>query len=107
MTCLCSIASGTAVAWAGSTTKSWYASSIRIVVDGDAARTRSTKAATVFAGWIVDVGLFGLQKNTIPAPLAATAIPSRSSLSALSTRTDFTGAFIFAAIAAGFSQVGI
>ena len=40
-------------------------------MSGDAARTRLTKSATAGAPCTVAVGLFGLQKNTRPAPFDA------------------------------------
>ena len=37
--------------------------------------------------WAVAVGLFGLHRNTMPAPFAASAIPSRSMLRSARTGT--------------------
>ncbi len=48
-------------------------------MSGELDFTRRMNAATSGNECAVAVGLFGLQRKTIPAPLAATAIPSRSS----------------------------
>ncbi len=75
-----------------------YASSIRIFVEGESRITRRTKCSTTAAGCAVPVGLFGLQKNTMPAPAAASAIASTSNAIEPSTGIAFTGAPIRLAI---------
>ena len=54
----------------------------------------------------VPVGLFGLQKNTSPAPLAASAMPATSSPSDLSTCTTFTGTPMRRAVCSHVVKVG-
>ena len=90
-----------------------YASSIRIRVSGELCLTRRTNFSTAAALCTVPVGLFGLQKKIIPAPLAASAIASVSSPSDLSTVIILTGApirraawsqvpYVGAAVTSGF-----
>src|SRR4029453_7148244 len=50
----------------------------------------------------VDVGLFGLQRNTSPAPREARIMPSRSRANVLGfTAMNFTGALMRCAVCAG------
>ena len=76
------------------------------MVRGDAASTSSTNFVTVALECTVPVGLFGLQKNTSPAPVAAAVIAGTSSFRSPSTWMSFTGTLIARAFCAGFSQVG-
>src|SRR5438477_11200742 len=62
-----------------------------IVVSGERDSTCCTNASTFDLPCTVAVGLFGLQKKTRPAPLAAAAVASRSILSWASTLGDSTG----------------
>jgi len=81
---------------------------MRMTVDGEALRIRSTMSATVFAPWTVAVGLFGLLKKTRPAsPFdAAAIIPSTSRRIAESTFTSVSGSLYFFAKPVQFSNVG-
>ena len=90
-----------------------YASSIRIRVSGELCLTRRTNFSMAAALCTVPVGLFGLQKKIIPAPLAASAIASASSPIDLSTVIILTGApmrraawsqvpYVGAAVTSGF-----
>ena len=83
-----------------------YASSISMRVSGELRFTRRTKRSTAAALCAVPVGLFGLQKNTMPAPLAASAIASRSSASERSTGTIVIPAPIRRAVESGVPYVG-
>src|SRR5690349_3065406 len=87
-------------------TYSWYASSTRIVVSGDARLTRSTNAMTSLLLCTVAVGLFGLQKYTSPTPFDASAIALRSRLSLESTGGALTGCLRNFAKLPGASNVG-
>ena len=62
--------------------------------------------STVAASCAVPVGLFGLQKNTRPAPCAAAVMPAMSRPSDLSTGTTFTGAPIRLAVCSHVVNVG-
>ena len=78
-----------------------YASSIKMPVSGERClivRTVCSMSADVCT---VDVGLFGLQRNTRPAPIEARIIPSRSRASLESTGISFTGALMRWAVPAG------
>ncbi len=77
-----------------------------MTVSGEMRRTRSTKSVTTFAPCTVAVGLFGLLKNTRPAPRALATMPSTSSLPAESTLTSVTGSFHLRAKFVQFSNVG-
>ena len=55
-----------------------YASSIRIAVFGDFSLMRRTAASTSACLWMVEDGLFGLHRNTSPAPDEAETSLSRS-----------------------------
>src|SRR5688572_17275023 len=79
---------------------------MRITVSGDAARTRLTKSATAGAPCTVAVGLFGLQKNTRPAPLDASTSLSMLIRRLASRSTARTSVPIFLAVSRGFSNVG-
>ena len=75
-------------------------------VSADDLRMRSTKSVTAFRLCTVAVGLFGLLKNTRPAPFAAAAIASRSSRKLESTLLSRTGCPSCLARLVGFSKVG-
>ncbi len=75
-------------------------------MSGDAARICFTMSATVVLPCTVAVGLFGLQKNTSPAPFDASIIFATSMRSLLSSGTSFTGVPIFLAVSRGFSNDG-
>ena len=77
-----------------------------MTVSGEAARTFCTKSVTALLPCTVAVGLFGLFRNTRPAPLAAAAIASRSRRSAASTLTSVTGCPSFFANCGQFSNDG-
>ena len=63
-------------------------------------------SATAALPCTVAVGLFGLQKNTSPAPLDASTILAMSICSLPSKPTSRTGVPIFLAMSRGFSNDG-
>ena len=65
-----------------------------------------TNFSTVAALCAVPVGLFGLQKNTRPAPLAAAVMPSMSRPSERSTWITLTGTPIRRAVPSQVAKVG-
>ena len=79
---------------------------MRITVSGEAARMALTMSATAVLPCTVAVGLFGLQKNTSPAPFDASTILAMSMRSLPSKPTSRTGVPIFLAVSRGFSNDG-
>ena len=77
-----------------------------MTVCGEAWLMRVTMAVMSSALRNAPVGLFGLQTNTSPAPVAAAAILSRSSRPWSSTGTSWSGTFIDFATRPGDSNVG-
>ena len=75
-------------------------------MSGEAARIAFTMSATAVLPCTVAVGLFGLQKNTRPAPFDASTILSMSMRSLPSKPTSRTGVPIFLAVSRGFSNDG-
>ena len=75
-------------------------------MSGEAARIALTMSATAVLPWTVAVGLFGLQKNTRPAPFDASTILAMSIRSLPSKPTSRTGVPIFLAMSRGFSNDG-
>ena len=70
-------------------------------MSGEFDLTRRMNAETLSSECVVAVGLFGLQRKTSPAPLAASAIPSRSSFRLASTGISRTLAPIVRAVRFG------
>src|SRR5512134_2571868 len=78
-----------------------YASSIRIAVVGDLSLMRRTAASTSACVWMVEDGLFGLHRNTSPAPDEAEISLSRSRNSLPSSAIGLMGYFCRWAVCAG------
>ena len=75
-------------------------------MSGEACLTARTNFSTVAALCTVPVGLFGLQKNTRPAPLAAAVMPSMSRPRERSTGMTLTGTPIRRAVPSQVANVG-
>src|SRR6185503_18810620 len=78
-----------------------YASSTRMAVVGDFSLIRRTADSTSACLWMVEDGLFGLQKNTRPAPDEAAINRSRSRYRLPSSAIGLTGYLFRCAVCAG------
>src|SRR6478735_1750959 len=78
-----------------------YASSIRMAVAGDFCLIWRTACSTSDCLWMVDDGLFGLQRNTRPAPDEADTSLSRSRNRLASSAIGLTGYLFRCAVCAG------
>src|SRR6478735_9386536 len=78
-----------------------YASSIRMAVAGDFFLMSRTACSTSDCLWMVDDGLFGLHRNTSPAPDEAETSLSRSRYSLPSSAIGLTGYLLRCAVCAG------
>jgi hypothetical protein len=75
---------------------------MRMPVSGDRSLMVRTVRSISAVFWTDDVGLFGLHRNTSPAPTDARIMPSRSRASDLGfTGISFTGALMRCAVPAG------